>query len=503
MLDQSFKTLFEKVPYPILIADDQMTYTAANAAAAELLGLSTEEIVGRKISDFISPSRAWDEFQQARHRSGEITLKRPDGTERVVEFSAVSNVLPGRHLSVFRDVTEKKLLENRLLLADRLTVMGSLAAGVAHEINNPLTYVLANLELIQEDLAKFAAGTDPHRAAAEIEHRLAQVKDGVERVRCIVRDLKRFSRSDENCLSPIDVHEPIDKSIEMASNEIRHRARLVRRYGKLPRIQANETRLGQVFLNLLVNAAQAIEKGTPEENVILIETFHDPAGWIRVEISDSGVGIPKENLSHLFEPFFTTKPIGTGTGLGLAVCHEIVNALGGRIEARSELGRGATFSVSLPIGIAALPAGEPAAAQRPRTSPVPLRILVIDDEPALAETIEFGLRREHKITLCSDPDAALSLLDGGAQVDLILCDILMPGKNGMDLYQELEERYPHLTRRIIFMTGGAFTKASQVFLNSVQNRILEKPFHLADLRRIVQEVADDCQESGAVSFSIA
>jgi signal transduction histidine kinase len=173
---------------------------------------------------------------------------------------------------------------------------------------------------------------------------------GSHRVSEIVRDLKTFSRGDEERRGPVDVHAVLDLCASMARSEIRHRARLVREYGSLPPVQANETRLGQVFLNLIVNAAQAIPEGSDvKDHEIRVTTWRDETGWAVIAVKDTGSGISPENLGRLFSPFFTTKPAGVGTGLGLSICHGIITGMGGRITVESELGRGTVFRVFLPL----------------------------------------------------------------------------------------------------------------------------------------------------------
>ncbi len=260
----------------------------------------------------------------------------------------------------WRGEVAREAMQAQLARSERLASLGTLAAGVAHEINNPLAYVLTNLEFALSRLA--AGGADKEDLEA-----LAEARDGASRVRDVVRGLRAFSRPGVGRRGPADVSAELGAALRLAGNEIRHRARLETSLQPMPWVVAADHELGQVFLNLLVNAAQAIPEGHSGENVVRVEAATDAAGWARVEVRDSGVGIPPDLQSRIFEPFFTTKPLETGTGLGLAIAHSIVTAAGGRIELESQAGRGTAFRVLLPPAPA--PPGDEAAetpAPRPR-----------------------------------------------------------------------------------------------------------------------------------------
>jgi signal transduction histidine kinase len=224
-----------------------------------------------------------------------------------------------------------------------------LTAGVAHEINNPLAYMLSNLNYVNEELSVLAKKGDPFTGerSRDILDALSETLSGSARVRDIVKDLRLLSRSYPDQPGSLDLHALLDSCVNMAWSEIKHRGRVVKDYGEVPRIQANQSRLAQVFLNLLINAAHALPPQGSESSEIRLLTRHEE-NVVMVAVRDTGVGIPEENLERLFEPFFTTKPPGEGTGLGLSISQEIIKAAGGRITVESQLGRGSTFRVFLP-----------------------------------------------------------------------------------------------------------------------------------------------------------
>jgi CheY-like chemotaxis protein/two-component sensor histidine kinase len=316
---------------------------------------------------------------------------------------------------------------------------------------------------------------------------LADSEDGVSRVRAIVRELDAFGRGDEHRLSAVDVNRALDVAIRIADAKIRQNAQLVKAYGTPPLANANELRLGQVFVNLLVNAADAYpasqRRSRPGE--IRVRTGALPDGRAFAEVSDDGVGMTADVKSRIFDTFFTTKPVGAGTGLGLSICHRIVTSLGGEITVESEPGRGSTFRVAIPACDGAKPRDAPVAKPAPPT-PARARVLVVDDEKAIARVIKDVLK-QHEVTVAEDGKHARALATSGT-FDCIVCDLLMPDLSGSDLYEILRVDGRGLERRIVFMTGGAFAPSARAFLSSVPNRCIEKPFSLAAIDAAVAEV---------------
>jgi signal transduction histidine kinase len=381
--------------------------------------------------------------------------------------------------------------EAHLLVADRLASLGRLAAGVAHEINNPLAYVGSNVSYAIEELKRaLAPGCSEEARSAMLlraTEALQEARHGSERVRVIVQDLKALSRSDSGPPGPVDLGRIIESSIKIATNEIRHRAELVKEIEPdLPSVSGSAARLGQVFLNLLINAAQAIEPGAAGRNQIRVRARRCGARAV-IEVSDTGAGIAKEIQERIFEPFFTTKAVGVGTGLGLAICHSIVTQMGGELTVESEPGQGSLFRVALPLGeeapeAAAVQTGSAPAAAAARRR----RLLVIDDEAIFGRSIERILGDEHDVVLLTSPRAALDRLRGGERFDLILCDVMMPEMSGIEFHAELERVEPRLRREMIFMTGGVFSEGTQRLLDDVPNRRLFKPFDIERLREMIR-----------------
>lgn len=454
---------------------------------------SAESLVGTNLLDFPSGDHqtalraAFERLRETGEPQGfEAAASTPDGQ---VWFSTrLGPVKQDGKLSgvvvVARNVNDKKQTELHLMVADRMASVGTLAAGVAHEINNPLASVIANLDMAMQDITALASQTTlPPDLADEIQ----DARVAADRVREIVRDLKIFSRADEEKQGPVDVHHVLDSTIRMAWNELRHRAKLIKNYGTIPFVAANESRLGQVFLNLMVNAVHALPSGNYDANRITVTTSTDAQGRVVVGIRDTGSGIPLEVRSRLFTPFFTTKPVGVGTGLGLAISHKIVTGFGGTLVFDTEVGKGTEFRVTLPAATNLTPRR---GSLRPTSAPAFRRgtILVVDDEEPLAQAVKKYLSLDHDVTAVYSAQAALDLMRSGRRYDVVLCDLMMPQITGMQLSAEVTMLDPEQAERMVFLTGGAFTTSARDFLDATTNRHLEKPFDLKELRKLVNDL---------------
>lgn len=469
-----------------------------NNGAEDLFGYTSAEIVGRSVLITVpEPKRVEreDALKRILERGGVETLQTLRLTKAgvlvhvSVTLSAIGDA-DGRTVGIAviaRDVSRQVELQERLIAADRMVSVGTLAAGMAHEINNPLAYVTANLDIVIEDLRVMAGGS-PTGRLKELEGLAVEARGGADRIRKIVRGLMTFSRAEEERREVIEVKPVLDLSIATAFNEIRHRARMVKDYGPVPLILADEARLSQVFVNLLVNAAQAIGGGNPEGNEIRVSTSTDEDGKAVIEIGDTGPGIPASILGRLFDPFFTTKPVGLGTGLGLSICHNIVTGMGGEITATNREERGTTFRVVLPASLRpllALALDAPPKSAKVVVTPGRGVVLIVDDEPAVGIVLGRVLR-DHDVTVVTKARDALHLLLSGKQFDVILSDLMMPEMSGIDLYDELTRQLPDVAQRVVFISGGACTPAASAFLERVTNERMEKPFDTKGVRALVQ-----------------
>ena len=466
--EASFRALIEKSPDLVGVYRDGR-YIYANPALAKALGYaSAAEIAGRTVEEFVHV----DDRSRLRQliytdwNGGpiEVRLVRRDGGLAQVEWVGLPIDFEGQpaRLGLGRDLTERRQMQVRLLLADRLASVGTLAAGVAHELNNPLAYIIANLSFLDKELQSLdhrpeGAGSGDAASPAEMRQAVQEASEGAMRMRLIVQDLRTFSRDDDASRELFDVRRVLESSVNLAWNEIRHRARLIRDLQAVPPIMGNESRIGQVFLNLLINAAQAIPEGAAGENEIRVATRLHTDGRVAIEVSDSGGGISPDAMSRIFDPFFTTKPVGIGTGLGLWICHNIVHAHRGEIDVDSRLGEGSLFRVLLPAAWSEVSDGAREDGPEPRRG----RVLVVDDEPLVGSVIRRGLAADHEVTVVSSAAAALDLLRSGAGFDALVCDLQMPDMSGPELRQQLHALQPDLARRVVFTAGLQICSAAR------------------------------------------
>jgi PAS domain S-box-containing protein len=432
-----------------------------------------DHVVASVLADMNGTASEW---------SGEYKFQRADGSyAEVLDRFSILRDASGKCtglVGALIDLTEKNRLQRQIIHADRLAAVGTLAAGVGHEINNPLSYVMSNLRYSIESLTKWRSSMNPPRLD-EIVASLVEAESGAERVRRIVKDLKLFARSPNACAEEVGLERPLESAINMAMHEVRRKAKVVKEYGPAVKVRADEARLGQVFLNLLMNAAHAIQEGSAEEHQITIRTTFDER-HATVEIADTGHGIAPEDLCRIFNPFFTTKPIGEGTGLGLSISHQIVSEIGGDISVESTVGKGSTFRVRLP---AERINGVSSSAQ----SRLP-RALIIDDEPGVARGVGRLIAEQFSVDTATSGHEAIGYLTNGARYDLIVCDVMMPKMTGMEFHRWVAEHMPNLVQRIVFMTGGVFTQEARAFFQRTQNPCLEKPIEIDELRRLGRDL---------------
>ena len=500
--EESFRTLIEGSPDGIIIHRAGVI-VYANPAALSMLGYHRDEgLAGRSVLSIMHP----DDYEVAFARIRAMTtgmasvppveerLVRADGTIMHAEVTAMRTVFQGEPaiVAIGRDRSEARRMRAELAHADRVATVGRLAAGVAHEINNPLTYVTLHLGTVAAAVAgvqrgDLAASPDTCRAISES---LRTATQGLERVRRIVRDLKTFSRQDDDRGELVDLQATIESALNLASHELKHRANVVRDFAPIPKVRGIEGRLCQVFLNLLVNAAQAIpEDESPHE--VCVRTRVDGAS-VRVDVIDDGRGMSASVRARVFEPFFTTKRAGDGTGLGLSISADIIAAHGGRIEVQSEEGRGSTFSVILPAATEALGDAPARAATLPARRS---RVLVIDDEPAVLASVARALSDEHAVITAGSSADALRIIERDPSFDLVLCDVVMPGMGGVELIAILAQRWPALAPKVLLMAGGPSGDAA--LRSAAGRRVLAKPFDAQTLRDTIAAALLDARDLAA------
>jgi signal transduction histidine kinase len=414
----------------------------------------------------------------------EYPARRRDGSEITAEIASTIIELDGAPavLAYARDVTERTRLRAQLAHADRLASLGTMAAGVAHEINNPLAF----LGLASEALGR-RLGSD-HGAL------VAELRAGVDRIAAIVRDLRFFGRDDDEPAGPMDLAAAVEAAERLVHHEIRPRGTLVKEYGALPAVVGVPRRIEQVFVNLLLNAAHSLGDRADGRIVVRARVTDER---VVVSVEDDGGGIAAEILDSIFEPFFTTRSGAGGTGLGLSICRDIVVRAGGNIVAASTVGKGTTLEVTLLRATAARADAAVPAPPSPSTDARPdsrrgraqKRVLIVDDEAAIVRLLSESLESVASVVGETVPRRALDLILADPGFDAIVCDVMMPGMTGIDLHERVARDRPELASRFVFISGGIYTTRAREHLERVANPRLDKPFRMAQLVDAIERVA--------------
>lgn len=507
-LQNQFRSLVEHNADALVVIDRSDVVTYLNQAAEDLFGRSHDELVAQPFG-----------FPIAAGSISEIEIQRPDGETRAAEMRVAPITWEGdtAWLASIRDITDRKRaeeLQQRLHHADRLASIGQLASGVAHEINNPAGFILGNLEVLDDHLgvveracarithaAQVRGDTTAPRVHVELTTTLREMRSmltdsitGIERISRIVKSLSSFARIERDEVDRVNLNEVLETACKITNNEIRHRAMLHKDLAALPRVAADPGKLIQVFTNLLINAAHAIEPGAADRNRIRVST-RQHGDQIIARVEDTGCGIPAEDIERIFEPFYTTKTRGLGTGLGLPLSIDIVRRHGGDLRVSSIVGEGSVFEIVLPVNNGmAMPAPPAPAPPSPANGKSRrARVLVIDDEHLLLDTFRRMLRRSHEVITAEGGARAIAQLERDQGFDVIICDLMMPELDGMQLYGIVCERWPALRSRLIFCSGGAFAADARDFLEraSQQHVVIEKPVKREMLLQAVGRILDD------------
>ena len=393
---------------------------------------------------------------------------------RFVRMRAWRSIDARRMHALVEDVTHHSPV------GERLASVSAFAAGVAHEINNPLGYLSANVELIGSELEAIEKAE-----TSELDTLLREARHGINRIHTVVRGLMTFSRIEPTHREPLDLNRVLEVAINIAHNEIRTRAKLVRNFKPLPMVDGNAAALGQVFVNLLLNAAQAIPIGGAVNHEIAIATRVDAASNVVIEVRDTGRGIPRGVGAKVFEAFVTTKPAGAGPGLGLSVCRNLVHAAGGDITFESEPGK-TVFRVVLPSSertpVGLEPVAPPDSIEATRRGSV----LIVDDETIFASSLRRLLGREHDVAVAHDGHEALARFRAGERFDAVVSDLMMPGLGGVALYEAVSSLAIEQAQRFVFVSAGS-TGATE-FLARVTNPWFDKPCDLDALRATIRRL---------------
>jgi PAS domain S-box-containing protein len=489
--EEQYRALVENANEAIIVAQDGML-KFVNPKATDITGYSKEKLLSMPFIELVHPDdRSMVLERHSKRLRGEqlpqvYTFKIVDrwGQTKWVEINAVViswNDRPAT-LNFLTDITERKKSEQQILLASKLASVGELAAGVAHEINNPLTGVIGYSQLLM----------DRQDVAPDIKKDLNRIYRESQRTVKIVQNLLSFARRHKPEKDYVDINHLIEQTLELQSYTLKtsNVALATKLEPGLPLIMADYNQLQQVILNIMTNALQAIAE-TKRKGRITVTTNKDKS-HVRISITDNGSGIPAGYIDRVFDPFFTTKSAVNGSGLGLSVCHGIISEHGGSIHVESMLGKGSTFVIGLPIATESQAAVEmrevvEKGQERHKAKAVG-KILIVEDEAMISDIISTSLsQRGYRSDIASDGKAALKKLARNVY-DMCLADLKMPGMSGIELYEIIKEKYPNLATRVVFMTGDTINTETNNFLMSTGRPHLDKPFDCFRLVKLVDEV---------------
>lgn len=503
------RLLLNRATDGIVVVDAVARVSYANPAACAMLGVECEQMLGEPFGHAV-PEEG---------RPEGYAVARPDGSTIQLTATAMLSIWEGQEATIIQlqpavrpsmppsaPPSSLPVASGPRVSEDRLRTVGRLAAGLAHEVNNPLTFVLANLESLRESHQSFrrfirklrvelatqeavtpqsfeqiAAESNLQELIDDVADMLTDCYKGMHRIQDIARSLGTFSRADDDRAEMVDISRIVDDACAMVFNQIRYRARLVKRFDPIPLIAAFPGRIAQALVNLLTNAAEAIEGGAYDRHRIVVSTRVEE-GWLRIGVSDTGAGIGKLDRDRIFTAGFTTKAHQGGLGLGLTVSKRVAEEHGGRLEVTDLPDRGTRFELVLPIDTGLTVVENPRDSRPVSENPLRrLRLLIIDDDAMVLSALRRRLRRRYDTVTVLGGAEALARIEEDPDFDSIICDLMMPEVDGKSFYDQIQRDQPQLADRIIFMSGGAFTPRLRKFAAAISNPVLQKPVTREDL----------------------
>ena len=485
--ERSAESILEDLPTPILGITRDGHLQFINKACEHVCCISREGLIGQHVSGRILPPGEWERFRKAFPAPGddtvtttcEVAVRSASGPERHIKWHmrALNGGDDELILCSGVDTSDRRRMEHQLTRTEKLSALGQLVAGVAHELNNPLTGVIGFSQVL---------GSRPD-CPPQVKNDLDLVVQNAKRCKSVVDNLLAFARQGRPERKPVGINALLDTTLDLMSYHFKTASvKAAREYiGMLPPVMGDTNELQQVFVNIFSNAIHAISS-VESAGTVTVKT-HRMGKRVHIEISDDGPGMPPEVLERVFDPFYTTKPVGEGTGLGLSVCYGIVSGHEGQIRAESAPGEGSTFIIELPA------CDEARVVPRPRTTDSQMlrlrqKILVIDDEEVVLSVLsrilpDLGFR----VTTASSVDEAKALIERN-RFDMIMCDLKMPGLGGRGLYDWLVEHHPDLAPRMVFCTGDTVSDDWVSLSREIDAPVVLKPFNVSDLARALAEV---------------
>ncbi len=473
--------MYEKAPSRLMRkarVDDLVRHQIEHAPELIVVHRRGHGIFANRCARDALDTRALDELC---HQRGRVRVLGTDGAPKIIDVSSIALVFGGdlAIATIARDVTAASDDEARLLRGDRMNALGTFAAGVASEISDPLTAVVVNVDHVARRLRALLATSSDGPELAKLIDALSHAMASTERVQKLARDLVALANGPVERRHVVDVRGVLESAVQAILHAIRGRARLVRHFRDVPPVEGNEHRLGQLFLSLLINAAQSIPEGNAASQEVRVSTQTDAQGRAVVEIADTGLGIAPDVLPKVFDPFFTTRPAHGGGGLGLSIAYGTVRSMDGEMSVDSVVGSGSVVRVSLP-------------ATRGWTSSHSAArciVLVVDSDPEVAAALAHALAEEHEPVVASSARDALGHIRGGAAIDAVVCDVSLLEMTGVDFYAEVLRHAPSLASHVIFLSCGALSPRARAFAESLGPRCLEKPPDMSKLRDMIRRVA--------------